>query len=411
MNSDLLHVAIGLALGLLVGFQRERAKGRPAGIRTFALITVAGVLSGQLAVRFGGWILGAGVISVLGFLVTSNMAISAPRDKKPGITTEVAAFVMFLTGAILALGRVGSAVVITGTVALLLQWKRPLHTFVQRIGEDDLRFVFRLVLLGLVILPALPNEPYGPYGVINPFRIWLMVVLINGISLAGYIASRFLGEKTGGVVAGLLGGLISSTATTVSASRETRAHPGSERIAGLMIILASIVVFGRVMFEIVAVLASSATQLLPPLAVLMAFLCAAAALVVFGKRSEESIGATFSAPDIKTALGFGLVYMLVLLAVAFAKDYFGDSGLYVAAALSGLTDMDAITLSTAELVKAGELSPATAWRAILVGAMANILFKSVVIVVLGNRALLLRVGGFFIYTIVVASLLIAFWPN
>ena len=196
MHPDtILSLLLALALGLLVGLQREWGNNEIAGIRTFPLITVFGALSGVLTDRTGGWIVAAGLLVVGAMLVIGHLAGLRAGTADPGLTTEAAVLVMFAVGAGVFLGLVGPAIVVTGGVAVLLQWKRELHGFVQRIEEAELRAVSRLVLIVLVILPALPNRDFGPFGVLNPFEVWLMVVLIVGISLAAYVAYRLLGSR------------------------------------------------------------------------------------------------------------------------------------------------------------------------------------------------------------------------
>jgi uncharacterized membrane protein (DUF4010 family) len=179
-----------LGLGLLVGLQREWVQSRVAGIRTFALLSLFGALCGLLGVVFGGWVIAAALIAFVSVVILGNVAQLKSKESDSGLTTEMAMLVMFATGIITVLGHRLIAVIIAGSVMVLLQSKKPLHNMVRLIGEDDLREIARLVLAGLVILPALPNREMGYLGVLNPFAIWLMVVLIVGISLAAYLLIR-----------------------------------------------------------------------------------------------------------------------------------------------------------------------------------------------------------------------------
>ncbi|MBI1901993.1 MAG: MgtC/SapB family protein, partial [Planctomycetia bacterium] len=188
-------LAIAVGLGLLVGLQRERVRSPVAGIRTFALITVLGTISALLAAPFGGWIVGLGAVAVAAMLVVGNLALRRTRHIDPGMTTEVAALLMYGVGAYLVVGHAAIAVAVGGGVALLLHWKAPLHEFVARIGETDVTAIMRFVLVALVIYPVLPDQAYGPYQVLNPKQVWQMVVLIVGISLGGYVAYKLLGQK------------------------------------------------------------------------------------------------------------------------------------------------------------------------------------------------------------------------
>ena len=246
-------LAIALGLGLLVGLQRERVQSPLAGIRTFALITVLGTVCALLGQPFGGWIVGLGAIALAAMLVVGNLAKGKAGEVEPGVTTETAALLMYGVGAYLVVGHAAVAIAIGGGVALLLHWKAPMHAFVARIGEDDVKAIMRFVLIALVIYPVLPDQTFGPYDVLNPQQIWLMVVLFVGIGLSGYVAYKLFGQRSGAALAGLLGGLISSTATTVSCARRTREDRKAIPVATLTIVVASAAVFPRVLAEMAVV--------------------------------------------------------------------------------------------------------------------------------------------------------------
>ena len=203
----LQSLATALGLGLLVGLQREWEQNPVAGIRTFALASLFGALCGVMGFAYSGWVIASAFLAFTSMVILGNL--SRVREKGPdsGLTTEMALLVMFAVGVITVHGYRMIAVVTAGTVMVLLQSKKRLHGMVRLIGEDDLREISRLVLAGLVILPALPNREMGYLGVLNPFAIWLMVVLIVGISLAAYLAQKFLGGNKGAALAGLVGGL------------------------------------------------------------------------------------------------------------------------------------------------------------------------------------------------------------
>jgi uncharacterized membrane protein (DUF4010 family) len=408
----LQDLAIALGLGLLVGLQREWVDSRLAGIRTFPIIGILGVLAGDLATSLGPWVVPAGLLAVAALIVMGNVAKLRTGAPDPGLTTEIAILVMYLLGAALSADYTTEVLVAGGTVAVLLHWKRPLHDLVDKIGEADAQAIFRLSLIALVILPVLPNRSFGPYQVLNPFNIWLMVVLIVGISMGAYIAYKLLGTRSGSLVSGLMGGLISSTATTVSLSRRSRTA-SIESSAAVVIVIASAVVFVRVLFEIAlvapAVLGSTALPLAVMLATMIgmsAVLCRRSLGVLAGPTDEAEPPSELSA-----AIVFGVLYAAVLLGVAFAKAEFGQTGMYVVAALSGLTDMDAITLSTSQLMRTDQLGPETGWRLIMVGALANLCFKAGLVAALGPRGLLRRIGAAFGVTGAVGIALLFLWPG
>lgn len=408
-----LQIGIALGLGLLVGLQRQRTESEIAGIRTFPLITVLGLLSGLLALEFGGWVVAAALVALAALLVIGDVATFLRGEIDPGMTTEVAALVMFAVGVLISLERAAIGVVVAGAVLVLLQWKLPLHRLAARMGREDFRAVTRLALVALVILPLLPDRTFGPYGVLNPFQIWLMVVLIVGISLAAYVAYKLLGPRGGSVAAGALGGLISSTAATIGLSRRS-GRPGEAPGSAVAIVIAATIVFARVLFEIAVVAPAILPVLAPPLAVMMLGMGLIAAGLFRLARQEIGAGERDEEREppstLGAALGFGLLYAAVLFAVAAAREEFGSRGMYVVAGLSGLTDMDAITLSTAQLVGSGEIAAATGWRLILVGGIANLVFKGAAVAALAHRRTRVLVGAAFAGAIVVGVALLWLWP-
>jgi uncharacterized membrane protein (DUF4010 family) len=405
------ELALSLGLGLLVGMQREWVSKDIAGIRTFPLITLLGTISAQLADEYGGWVLAGGLIAMSVMILVGNLAKLSGGRHDVGVTTEVATLVMFAVGAMLPAGYAGAAIAVTGSVAVLLAWKEPLHRFVERLGAAEFRALTRLVLVALVILPVLPNRTYGPYDVLNPFQIWLMVVLIVGISLFAYVAYKLLGARVGTLLGGVLGGLISSTATTVSYARRSRSSPGDVPLAALVIMIASTVVFGRVLLEIGLVAPGIFGVMAPPIAVFMGIMAILTA-VLFARTGDsvEELSEQEPPSDLKVAIVFGLLYAAVIFAVAAAQERFGEQGMYVVGALSGLTDMDAITLSTAQLVKSDRLDAGIGWRIVLVAILANLILKGAMVAFLGDRRLLGRIAVLFALGFVAGAALLAFWP-
>jgi uncharacterized membrane protein (DUF4010 family) len=347
---------------------------------------------------------------VAALLVVGNVMKLQTDGAEPGLTTEMAVLLMFGVGAYLVNGSSAMAVVVGGSVALLLHYKAPLHTLVARIGEEDLHAIMRFVLIALVVLPVLPDQAYGPYRVLNPRNIWLMVVLIVGISLAGYVAYKLFGERGGAAAAGLLGGLISSTATTVSYARTAHRHPSSIPLAALVIVIASGIAYARVIVEIAVVAPAIFVSLAPPLGVMLVTM-ALVTVVLFRIVHQTSVKlpAHGNPAELRTALVFGGLYALVVFALAAAQDQLGDTALYGVALLSGLHDMDAITLSTAQSVDRGDLAASTGWRVILVASLANFVMKAILATLLGNLALLRWLAGPFGAALVAGGLLLMLW--
>ncbi len=399
--------AIALGLGLLVGLQRESASAPLAGVRTFPLVTILGAVSALLAQSFGGWIVAASLLALAALIFSGKHAEQHASHRDPGLTTEAALLLMFAVGAYLIVGQRALAIAIGGGTAVLLQFKGQLHGLVARLGDNDLKAIMQFALISLVILPVLPNRTYGPYAVINPRHIWLMVVLIVGISLGGYIIYKFFGSGAGLVLGGLLGGLISSTATTVSYAKRTKHAPTSINLAALVVLIASTVVFARLLLEMLAVAPALFAAAVLPFALMLLTLAALSALLWLRSRDESNVMPEQENPsELKSALFFGALYAVVLFAAAAVKERFGSSGLYVVAALSGLTDVDAITLSTAQLVNAERLAADSAWRVILVAALSNLLFKAGAVAALGHRRLFQLIAAAYGVAFVIGMLLI-----
>ena len=396
------RLGISLLLGLLVGLQRQHVAAPTAGLRTFPLITVFGTLSAIIDRQFGssGWILAASLLGVTAVILVTHASRLRSEEPHLGMTTVAAILLMFSVGAYLAEGARTVAIAIGAGVAVLLQYKPELHGVAARLGDDDMRAIMQFALLTCIVLPVLPNQTYGPFQVLNPFEIWLMVVLIVGISLGGYIAYKFLGRNAGMFLGGVLGGAISSTATTVSYARRSATDPHIDRLAAVVILIASSVVFVRVLVEIAVVAPRFLVQLGLPIFVMFVMGLLATLIAWFGMRRQPSEMPSQSNPsELKSALLFGLIYGVVLFALAAAQHYWGGGGLYAVAAASGMTDMDAITLSTSRLVKnglaEGGISPSIGWRLLVVASISNLVFKCGMVALLGCRGLLYRVALLF----------------
>jgi uncharacterized membrane protein (DUF4010 family) len=401
------QLGIALGLGLLVGLQRESVASRLAGLRTFPLVTVSGSICALLATTFGGAVIVAGFIALAGLILAGKYSEIKAGTPDPGLTTEVAMLLMFGVGAYLIGGQRPIAIAVGGGTAVLLHFKGQLHDAVARLSDNDLKAIMQFALISLVILPVLPNQVYGPYGVLNPRNIWLMVVLIVGVSLSGFIIYKFFGEGAGLLLGGVLGGLISSTATTVSYARRTVYNPESVPSAATVITIAASIVFARVIIEIATVAPSFLPIAIWPLATMMLVIAISACAMWFWDRSKAETMPTQENPsELKSALFFGILYAVILLAIAFAKERYGSSGLYFVAGLSGLTNVDAITLSTSQMVNLNRIDVDQGWRLIVVAAMSNLVFKALMVAALGHRRLLVPVGGCFAMGLTVGMIML-----
>jgi uncharacterized membrane protein (DUF4010 family) len=416
----LQQLGISLALGLLVGLQRQHSATALAGLRTFPLITLTGTLAAAVdgAAAAGGWVIAAGFLGLAVTIAITNYRRLENEEADPGTTTLVAALLMFTVGAYLVLGSALVAIAVGVGVAVLLQFKPELHGLAARLGDEDLRAIMTFALITCIILPILPNTTYellSPFNVLNPFEIWLMVVLIVGISLGGYLVYRFFGERAGILLGGILGGAISSTATTLSYARRAAHEVNATRLAALVIGIASVVVGIRVLIEIAVVAPAHLVSLGVPVVVMMAAGAVATGFLWFGRpKQADQMPVQKNPAELRSAVAFGLLYAAVLMALAAAKNYVGNQALYAIAALSGLTDMDAITLSTARMVQAGEegagLAASDGWRLIVVATMSNLLFKTCLAAMVGHRRLAGQAAFLLGVPFVTGGLLLWLWP-
>lgn len=411
MNS---HVTIGIALGLglLIGLQRERTDSRLGGIRTFPLISLFGVFCGMLAQTYGGWVIAAGIVAIFATLGVATWLTGPRPESEHGKTTEIAALLTFGIGAYLPAGDPSLAALTTGVMVILLHSKEPMHTFVQKMGPKDMTGLVQFVVVSLIILPLLPDRAYGPFKVLNPHDVWRMVVLIVGLSLTGYVIYKVIGGTVSAFVGGILGGLISSTATTVSYARRAKLSPDAHALAVTVILIASAVSYFRVILEVSLIAPARTGILLPPL-----FACAiwvsaiAAAAFFFLRRDSQTMPEPTNPAELKSAVVFGLLYAVIMFATAAAKEHFGSSALFGVAVLSGLTDMDAITLSLSKMAEAEALDPATAWRLILAASLANFIFKGIVAAFLAGGQFALKLAPFFAAALTGGVMIILAWPE
>ncbi|MCU0962767.1 MAG: MgtC/SapB family protein [Pirellulaceae bacterium] len=414
------QLGISFALGALVGLQRERSDAVIAGLRTFPLITVLGTIAAALDQAAGahGWVLAGGLLSIVLVMAVTNLHRLRQSAADYGMTTEVAILVMYVVGAYLVCGTRVIAVAVGAMVAVLLQFKPELHGMAARLGDQDLRAIMTFVLITLVVLPVLPNTTYdvtAPLNVVNPFEIWLMVVLMVGISLGGYLAYKFFGRNAGILLGGFFGGAVSSTATTLSYARRSRDDPASAHLAGLVIMIASTVVFLRVLIEIAIVSPQHFLDLAPPVVVVMGGGVVAGLVAWLLVRRDRSQPPEPKNPtELRSALVFAGLYAGVLMALSAARTYLGGQGLYAIAVLSGMTDMDAITMSTTRLVRAGAseggLEASIGWRLIVVAAMSNLVFKWLLALAAGDGRLRRQLAWLFAVPLLVGVLVLCCWP-
>jgi uncharacterized membrane protein (DUF4010 family) len=396
---------LSLVVGLLLGLEREQSrKGDEGdgsflgGARTYPLVALVGSLCVLLGRVAGVWIVVAGFLAVAA-LVAVSYADDVRQSKDRGITTEVSFLLTFLLGGLAATRDVieplpRKAIVVASlavVTTLILSAKPALHGVVRRVSRDDLFATLKFLIVAVVVLPVLPDRPMGPFDVLNPFKIGLMVALIAGIGFIGYVAVRVLGAGRGLGVTGLLGGMVSSTAVTLSFADRARKDARMAPACAVPIVLASGVMFARILIEVAVVHRPLVAALALPMGA-MAAGSAAAGTVLFlrSRRGHTSEGeVSFENPfELGSALKFGALFAAVLVISKAAEVYLGARGMYLAAVLAGTTDVDAITLSTANLARSGGIEEQVATTTIVLGAASNTLVKATMAAVIGRGALL-----------------------
>ncbi|MBI3222303.1 MAG: MgtC/SapB family protein [Nitrosomonadales bacterium] len=378
-----------LAIGLLIGLERERNPSAKAGLRTFALVAIVGTLFALLSTKLNSpWMLIAGLLAVAGMIIAAY--INSPREESdPGTTTVVALLLCYGLGAMIWFGLAKLAVMLAIGTTALLYFKPELRGLSQRLTRRDLVAVLQFSVLTFIILPVLPNQDYGPYHAFNPHQAWLMVVLISGISLAGYAALHVAGTRYGAPLLGFLGGLVSSTATTLIYAKHGKSNPAMSYLAASVIVIASLVVALRLMVVSAVVAYGTLPGLLPVLVggMLFGLLVALYNWRKMNHATELYIPETSNPAELHTAIGFGLLYVVVLLGSAWMEDIAGSQGLYAVAVVSGLTDVDALTLSSLRLFNLGQLSELQTVTAIALAFLSNLAFKFGMVVFIGGWSL------------------------
>jgi uncharacterized membrane protein (DUF4010 family) len=397
----LLSLGVALAIGLLIGFEREQSAptdnrhsaGFVGGARTYPLVALGGALSMLLAAQVGYWVVVVGMAAVFTLLTVAYVDdVRSGRDR--GLTSEVAFLLTFLLGALSTssgiiepLGRRAVTLLsVAVIVTIILSVKPRLHALAKQASRDDVFATLKFLVVAVIVLPLLPNRTMGPLDIINPFKIGLLVVLIAAVDFVGYVAVRALGTGRGLGLTGLVGGLASSTAVTLSSSNRARQEPELAPACALATVTASTVMFPRVL----VLVAITHPPLLRGLALPFGSMLAAGAVSAYmlyrrSRRARSTEALDVGNPfELSSALKWGLVFTVVLVAAKLANEHFGHSGTYIAGLVAGTTDVDAITLSMTNLAKQG-LSVDVASTTIVIGVASNTLVKA---------ALANFVGGF-----------------
>lgn len=404
---------IALGIGLMIGIERER-KDAFAGIRTFPLITMMGCLAALLNDFAVSWAFTVS-FSILAILVVASYILTA-QQREFGITTEIASLLAFLFGSLVWWEMTGLAAALAVVTVLLLATKESLMGFSQSIDTEDIAAALQFGIITLIVLPLLPDQTFGPLDVINPRDIWWMVILIAGINLIGYVLIKVLGAQQGIVLAGLLGGLASSTASALGFSRHSQEEPHLSTSLGIGVILASTLMFIRVILVVFAINPSLGQILIVPLVVIClvgflgcGWLWRSQRHADTATSQDEFRGVEVKNPfELMVAIRFGLLFGIMIFISKAAQVYFGTAGIYVSSLLAGLTDVDAITLSLSNLSTAdGSITTGIAARGIALATLSNTAVKGGIVVFTGATAMRKQILPIFISMIVV-GLIVSF---
>lgn len=398
MDLDLIQrLAVALAIGLLIGMERgwddqeTHETPRIAGVRTFALIALLGALWQLLGSRFGALVIAGGFLGFAALYVSASW-LEARGAGHYGITTEVAAFIAFTLGALTMQGYVLLSAATAVIVTIILTAKPILHRGLERLERRELYAILKLLLISVVMLPALPDRGFGPWQAINPYEMWWIVVLICALSFIGYFAQKLAGAGRGIILTSLFGGLVSSTATTVSFSRQARAEPALASLYAVGVIIACTVMFPRILIIVGLIQPQLLRALAWPMGIMAVIACASALWQWRALKTSKDVEApTLQNPfDFRMALQFAALLTLIMILARALRTWFGALGVYLLAAIAGLSDVDAIAVS---LSRTGpELALVAAAGAITVAALVNTVVKGLMAVFIGGGTIGRRVG-------------------
>ncbi len=397
------NLTIALFIGALVGTERahhtQDEAASFAGLRTFMLFAELGAVCAWISNTTGSmavFLVGLGCVTAV--VVAGYVVENRPVPKQPGLTTETAAIIVYLLGGATVLGHAGVAVAVAIATSGFLALKARLHEAVQRISTAELLAALRLLFASFIVLPLLPHEAIDPWHALSPYKLWLLVVLISALSMVGYVAVRILGQARGTAVTGFFGGLVSSTAVTLAFARRSKEEPQLSAAFATGVLLAWSVMSLRVLVLVAVIDRPLVARLLAP----MLAMAAVAGLVATYEylRSRRQDSTPESSPEVslkspfqlRSAIKFAVVFAAVLVVVQVVRTHAPPGGLYAVAGLAGMTDVDPITLSMAELSQRGEIVRNLAAVSIVIAAISNTLVKLGLCAVFGSRRLAARLA-------------------
>lgn len=413
-------LGFSLLLGMLIGIERERRSQTQnqssfVGIRTMSLVGMLGYLvywmfadSLLLFSLFTGAFL---------LLIIAAYVISSLVGKDYGATSEIATIFVYLSGLLIGMGETLIATVTTLAVLLLLYFKKPLHTFVRTVEKEEIYDTIKFIVVVFVILPLLPNETFGPLDVLNPYNIWFIVVLISSISFVSYVAIKLMGPRKGIGLSGFLGGLISSTAVAMTFSGLSKRSKALVNPFVFGIVIASSAMFFRVLLEVSILNPDLMSSLVIPMTAMGITGFLISGYYWFQKQEGQAKKITDKQLNLKTpfhlwpALQFGIFFAALLFISKFASVNFGDKGLYITSFLSGFVDVDAITVTMANLSASGDITKFAATTSITIATMTNTLVKGLIVVFFGSKKVGTRVLSAMIVMILVGVVSLLFFTT
>jgi uncharacterized membrane protein (DUF4010 family) len=395
-NEYFLRFGISLAIGILVGIQREFSfrdpnKEHAAGVRTFALMALIGSSSALISEILNSALPFVFAMFSISLFLGINYSYETRRGHN-GLTTEVSCVMVFLSGALAFWDYLTLSVALGVVTTLLLSLKQEMHQFAHRLTQKDVFASLKFAVITVIVLPVLPNQNFGPepLNLFNPFKIWLLVIFISGISYIGYILMQVVGPRKGIGLTGLLGGIASSTALTLSFTQRSQSEKSYGPTFALAIIIAWTVMFPRVVVEVAVLNQELLSLIVLPLSLpLITGLLYCIYLYFSDRKKETEQEMNISNPfELRPAIKFGLVFTAILAISKLAVDYLGDTGVYVSAFLSGIADVDAIALTLAELSRGSDgIAIDIAAQGIILAALANTLSKGAIVMFAGSPRL------------------------
>ena len=394
---QLYYLLVALAIGLLIGLERswkERDNEHMtlAGVRTYGLISLLGGSSAILAGHYGFILAGLVFLGLTLILLSAYLFNLFKNRVDPGITSLIAGLLVFILGALAASGQIIVASSTAVVVTVLLNYKSSIHHWVNVLTLDELNAVIQLLLISVLILPLLPNQGYGPWQALNPYEIWMMVVLIAAISFVGYFALKIGGPRRGAIFTGLFSGLVSSTALTLSFSRLARYNPSIIPELSSGILIACSAMFPRMLLLAAIINPALFKIMLVPALVMIVFTVLPAVFYLHSKtdKTETTSNPLKNPLELEPALLFALFLGIIMLLSKVLKHWLGDTGIFILAAVSGIMDVDAINLSLARM-SLTDLSLSVAVTGIMIAAIVNNLIKGGMATFFGGMAVGLRV--------------------